>query len=72
MKPLTPAQQRVVDVMKKRVYIRLNRGDGRFEHCGTHDKINRITAKNLIRRNVIVREEESELCIYYTLSPEYK
>ena len=72
MKPLTPAQQRVVDVMKKRVFIRLERGCGRFEHCGTHEKINKITARNLIRKGVVIVEDKTATCIYYTLSPEYK
>lgn len=72
MKPLTPAQQRVVDVMKERVFIREYIFGGKFEHCGTKESIREKTARNLIRKGVIIVEDKTATCVYYTLSPEYK
>jgi len=72
MKPLTPAQQRVVDVMKTCVTLRNNKRWGWFEYVDRKGTPRANVVNALIRKGVVMLQSESPSCFYYTLSPEYK
>jgi len=73
MKPLTPAQQRVVDVMKmENVMIELDNLLGCFIYDCEMNPVNANTANSLINKEVINYSHTHGYSDYYTLSPEYK
>lgn len=77
MKPLTPAQQRVVDVMKGGVMIRKDNEYGFFEYVwfepdDTHGTILTATGKSLVSNGIVQYSYEIGGYNFYTLSPEYK
>ncbi len=73
MKPLTPAQQRVVDVMKKRgIMIRKYNEYGWFEYVGSGGTILTGTGKSLVSNGIVQYSHETGGYNFYTLSPEYK
>jgi len=73
MKPLTPAQQRVVDVMKKtKSMIRKYNKHGWFEYVGTGGTILTGTGKSLVSNGIVQYSYEIGGYNFYTLSPEYK
>lgn len=71
MKPLTAAQQAIVDVMRTGVILRKSRIYGWFEYVEHHGHVMTNTAKSLVRNGVIIEHTQSHNAIYYKLSPEY-
>lgn len=71
MKPLTPAQQRVVDVMKTTVKLRKSKRYGWFEYVDKKGTPYANVVNAMIRKGIVIQCDESPSCTYYTLSPEY-
>lgn len=72
MKPLTPAQQRVVDVMKGNgVIIMQDLVNGGFGYVGHSRYINQVVVSKMIKESIILYYKGTNAVSFYTLSPEY-